>query len=233
VSVGNDVVDLAEPETRLSGLHPRFEERVFGAAERRALEASRSRHRLHWALWAAKESAYKARKRLDPGAVFSPKAFEVELSPLPARGGVAVGRVVHRGDVFDLEVCVDGASVHAVARSEGEAGTRVLWRVERTRSDPGVAVRRLAATAIGRALGLDPAGLWIVGRPPVATDRGRRLDVGVSLSHHGRFVAFACTLAGPILRARPRRSAAVTLSSAAGSRSRRSAPGDGLPCRCR
>ena len=207
MSVGNDVVDLADRETRLCGLHPRFEERVFGAAEREALEASRSRHRLHWALWAAKESAYKARKRLDAGAVFSPKEFEVELSSLLTTGGVAVGRVFHRGDVFELEVRVDGASVHAVATSEGEAGARVLWKVERTRGDPGVAARRLAVRAIGSALGLDPAGLRIVGRPPLAIDRGRRLEAELSLSHHGRFVAVACTLAGPVTAPAP----AVTL----------------------
>ncbi len=207
MSVGNDVVDLADPQTRLSALHPRWGDRVFCAAERRALEASRSRHRLHWALWAAKESAYKARKRLEPEAVFSPKEFEVELSPLPATGGVAVGRVFHRGEAFELEVRIHGASVHAVATSEGEAGARVLWKVEETRCDPGVAARRLAARAIGSALGLDPAGLRIVGRPPVALDRGRRLEVDVSLSHHGRFVAFACTLAGSVTASVP----AVTL----------------------
>lgn len=197
MSVGNDVVDLADPETRLTGLHPRFDERVFGAVERDVLEASRSRHVLHWAFWAAKESAYKARKRLAPEAVFSPKEFEVELSPLPTTGdgGVAVGRVFHRGDVFELEVRVDGASVHAVAKSKDEAGARVLWKVERALCDPSVAARRLAAAAIGSALGLDPAGLRIVRRPPVAMHRGRRLDADVSLSHHGRFVAFACTLA--------------------------------------
>jgi len=201
VSVGNDVVDLADPETRLCGLHPRWGERVFCSAERKALEASRSPHRLHWALWAAKESAYKARKRLEPHAVFSPKEFEVELSPLPTTGaGVAVGRVVHRGDVFGLEVRLDDASVHAVATSEDEAGARVLWKVEETRCDPGVAARRLAATTIGSALGLDPADLRIVRRPPVATHRGRRIEVGVSLSHHGRFVAFACTLTDSVRR---------------------------------
>ena len=99
MSIGNDVVDLADPETRLDGLHPRWDGRAFCAAERRALAASPSRHRLHWALWAAKESAYKARKRLDPHTVFSPREFEIELSPLPAGGGpgVAVGRALHRG----------------------------------------------------------------------------------------------------------------------------------------
>jgi hypothetical protein len=177
---------------------------VFGAAERQALEASPSRHRLHWALWAAKESAYKARKRLEPEAVFSPKEYEVELSPLPTTGaGVAVGWVFHRGDVFGLEVRLHGASVHAVARSADEARAQILWKVEGVLGDPGVAARRLAATAIGSALGLAPAGLRIVGRPPMAIDRGRRLESDLSLSHHGRFVAFACTLADTVMALAP------------------------------
>jgi len=193
VSVGNDVVDLADPETRLGGLHPRWGGRVFCAAERHTLEASRSRHRLHWALWAAKESAYKALKRLEPWAIFSPREFEVELSDLPETGpGVAAGRVVHQGEVFGLEVRLDGASLHAVATIQEEA--RILFSVEEAPCDPGVAARRLAATAIGSALGLDPADVEIVGRPPVAMHRGHPLAVGVSLSHHGRFVAFACAL---------------------------------------
>ena len=194
MSVGNDVVDLDDPETRLDGLHPRWCERAFCAAEHEALDASRSRHRLHWVLWAAKESAFKARKRLEPRAVFSPREYEVELSPLPATAGVALGRVVHQGEVFDLEVRLHGASVHAVATSEDEVGARVLWEVDRALGDPGVAARRLATTAIASALGLDPAGLRIVRRPPVATFRDHRIDLGVSLSHHGRFVAFACSM---------------------------------------
>jgi hypothetical protein len=194
VSVGNDVVDLEDPETRLGGLHARWDERVFGAAEREALEASRSRHLLHWALWAAKESAYKARKRLDPEIVFSPREFEIELRSLPAGGGPGVGegRALHRGHSLGIEVHVDGACLHAVARSESE-DARVLWAAEAAEGDAGVAARRLAAAAIGSALGLDPAGVQIAGRPPVATFLDRRVDV--SLSHHGRFVAFACALA--------------------------------------
>jgi len=193
VSLGNDVVDLEEPETLLCGLHPRFEARVFGAAERAALAAEPQRHRLHWALWAAKESAYKARKRSRPEAVFSPREFAVTLSPLPAASepGVAAGRVAYHGEGFQLEVHLDGASLHAVAWSEGEAKAPILWQVRDVRDDAGGAVRRLAAAAIGSALALDAAEMRIVGRPPVLLHRGRPLDVTLSLSHHGRLVAFA------------------------------------------
>ena len=58
--IRTDFSSVADAETRLDGLHPRFAERVFTPAEREALEAAPDRHRLHWALWAAKESAYKA-----------------------------------------------------------------------------------------------------------------------------------------------------------------------------
>jgi hypothetical protein len=197
VSVGNDVVDLDDPEARLEDLHPRWADRVFTAAERHALEASPARHRLHWALWAAKESAYKARKRQAPGTVFSPRELEVDLAPLPASGvGVVVGRVVHRNRRFDLEVRLDRESVHAVARSRGEVPGPLLSGLGRADRDPSLAARRLAATTIGPALDLDPAAVEIVDRPPVAVHRGRRLDAGLSLSHHGRFVAFACSLPG-------------------------------------
>lgn len=198
MSVGNDVVDLADPETRLEGLHPRFLERAFCAAERDRLETSRSRHALHWALWAAKESAYKALKRLVPETVFSPKEFEVDLAPLPPAGaaGLAAGWVRHRGHLFELEVQLDAARLHAVAKTGDVAGAGVLRQVGRALGDPGVAVRRLAVAAIGAALGLDPTSLRIVGRPPVAAHLDGRLAADVSLSHHGRFVACAGNLAG-------------------------------------
>ena len=193
MSVGNDVVDLACPETRRDGLHPRFDERAFGPAERAALVSSPARHVLHWAFWAAKESAYKTRKRLAPETVFSPRAFEVELPALPAGDGAVVGRVLHLGVTLALEVIVAGECLHAVATSDG-AGAPVLAGVGTAGpgDDPSEAARRLAAAAIGPALGLDPSGLRIAGRPPEVWHRDGRLDVDLSLSHHGRFVAFAC-----------------------------------------
>lgn len=193
MSVGNDVVDLDDVESRLEGLHPRWSERVFGSAERDALErvAGGERRRLHWALWAAKESAYKARKRRDPEAVFSPRELVVDLGPWPASGGVARGRVVHRGEAFALEVSVDRGLVHAVATRAGEPRARLVSRVGRAGREPSRDARRLAAEAIGADLRLPPARLELVGRPPVVRHHDRALEVCLSLSHHGRFVAFA------------------------------------------
>lgn len=201
MSVGNDVVDLADTESRTASLHPRWAERVFCAAEHAALEASPSRHRLHWALWAAKESAYKARKRRHPETAFSPREFVVELSPLPPGDGVALGRVVHRGAAFAVEVRLDGDCLQAVATSAneerglvGRTNNRLVVKAAAAAGDPSRDVRRLAAETLGSALQLDPAQIEVAGRPPVVRHDGRPVEATVSLSHHGRFVAFAGVL---------------------------------------
>jgi phosphopantetheinyl transferase (holo-ACP synthase) len=220
VSLGNDIVDLDDPESRLDELHPRWAERVFAPAERAVLERAADeplegaspwseRHRLHWALWAAKESAYKARKRAAPGTVFSPREFVVELAPLPRTDGVATGRVFHHGETFTVEARFDGACLHAVASTPDEAPSPILARVALARrvfkiqdltpvSPPsaGDAARRLAATAIASALGLPAERLRIRGRPPFLLRDGEPLEACLSLSHHGRFVAFACAVPG-------------------------------------
>jgi phosphopantetheine--protein transferase-like protein len=205
VSLGNDVVDLADPEADLRELHPRFAERVFTATERDALaacqrspaEADAARRTvLHWAFWAAKESAYKALKRLVPETVFAPREFEVTLPSVPPADGVgaAAGWVVHRGRRLSLEVRRSDEGLHAVAACAGTAETGIAWKLETAAGDPGDAVRRLAVREIATALDLDPAALSIVLRPPVVMHEGRPLEVDLSLAHHGRFVAFACAL---------------------------------------
>lgn len=194
MSLGNDVVDLGYPEARLDGLHPRFAERVFTPAEREALEASADRQLLHWALWAAKESAYKALARACPRAVFAPRTFEVDLPAPPSGAAAVVGRVRHGGRSFTLEVTRQGDALHALAWHDAggiPGGGAPLWEVAIADGEPGAAVRRLAARAIGSMLGPDHEPIRIVGRPPVAVGSTGPLDVVVSLSHHGRFVAVA------------------------------------------
>jgi hypothetical protein len=205
--VGNDVVDLDDPECRLESLHPRWVGRVFTGTERAALEGSTGadRQRLHWALWAAKESSFKARRRLEPTVAFSPRAFAVALGPLPAADGVAAGRVAHRDGPLAVEIRFEGACLHAVSRvlrdegaslaaDAGAEGGIVLNAAARADGEPSLAARRLAVAEVGAALREDPARLRVTGRPPVLQRDGTHLATCLSLSHHGRFVAVACHL---------------------------------------
>jgi phosphopantetheinyl transferase (holo-ACP synthase) len=201
--VGNDVVDLGDPEARSGATHPRFDTRVFAPSELRALGASGVPNRLRWMLWAAKEAAYKVARKLDRRTVFSPPRFVVRL------GATGAGEVRHAGGVLAVRVEAGPDRVHAVAFSGpiGRAALRAGGRVgglhagviavpPGVASSPGAAVRRAAVQGVAELVGADPSELEIVkrGRIPTVCRGAERLRVDLSLSHHGRYAAWACEI---------------------------------------
>jgi len=207
--IGNDVVDLGDPETRAWVRHPRFDARVFSDSERALIAASADADRMRWVLWAAKESAYKVARKEEPRTVFAPSRFVVSLD----RDGRATVHVDARR--FDVDVVAGGDHVHAVARSAGMVPDEGCVAVAAIGSDvqldratssrdsvpagawlPGAAARCLAIVTLARLAGVAPQDLAIHrdGRIPMLYFHGRRSQADLSLSHHGRFVAFACAV---------------------------------------
>ena len=210
--VGNDIVDLRDPDSD-EATHPRrFDERVFAGAELRLMRESPTASRLRWRLWAAKEAAYKAARKGDPRVVFSPSRFQVENSSGDA------GHVVHRREGappqrFDLRWWETDDAIHAVAISAAElvpgCATALVHGFRRL--DPGastergsavsamrpsVEVRDFARQQLGAALEvpIDALEIRSSGRVPLLWLRDRPAAADLSLSHHGDWIAFACRI---------------------------------------
>lgn len=187
--IGNDVVDLCDPESSAAEHHARFDGRVFDATERELIAASPQSERVRWAMWAAKESAYKAARQQDPRTVFSPRRFAVRFES-QERASVSVGE-----RRFRVALVLDDEHVHAVA---GCVGDRAVCAAVAPHHGvaPSAAARQLAIATLAPVMGVAPDDLAIQrdGRIPRLWLRGRRSLAALSLSHHGRFVAFACAL---------------------------------------
>lgn len=192
--VGNDVVDLRDPEANPHTLSHRFDERVFCPEERATLSRSPERR---WKLWAAKEAAYKVVVKQELGAIFSPSRFRVSLEE-DARAGI----VTWGSGIVPVRVHVEDDAVHAVATS---AGCRVVFgserlaglaRGERAPEASSESVRSLATERLAVALGLDPGAIEIrkAGRVPELFVDGSPAPADLSLSHHGDVVGFACEI---------------------------------------
>jgi phosphopantetheinyl transferase (holo-ACP synthase) len=183
--LGNDVVDLADPETRTR--HPGFDARVFAEPERRAIETSGDPHATRQMLWAAKESAYKAARRRDPNTVFSPLRFEVDL------GADGRGVVRHAGELFQVEVTRSGDCIHAIACCDTEPSRIQRGVANTTGRNASAAVRVLALADLSNTLGVPTDDLSIErrGRIPELCFRGALVGAPLTLSHHGRYAAYA------------------------------------------
>jgi hypothetical protein len=203
--IGNDIVDLEDRDAQPGARHPRFDRRVFSVGERRLLESAGSDTRLPWIFWSAKESAYKVARRRRPDLGFSPVRFAVELD-----AGWR-GCVRHGEDVYPVRVDVRPDCVHAVA-TEPWIGVDEVW-AEVRRPEPGetpggmgeagsLEARTFALAKISERTG-NPATAFAIerrNRIPILVDRGNRDVMCLSLSHHGRFVAYACAPAMGTMR---------------------------------
>ena len=183
--IGNDVIDLRDPETR--AVHPRFDERVMAPSEHGWLAGRADPARDRWLLWAAKEAAYKAARRIAPTVRFSPNRFVADLG---------LGRVSHGDLLFDVEVSESDDAIHAVATLRGTRRAGVVAAFVRgAPSDPSAAARRLAVDVVSARAGLRDPGVVMSGRLPELRS-AESAPLALSLSHHGEVVGFAADLGG-------------------------------------
>ena len=189
--IGNDVVDLSDPESSGDACHSRFDRRVFTPEEGRSLSTEHSDVQKRWILWSAKEAAYKAARRESTEIAFSPARFVVDLDHS------LCGSVRHGNRRWPVRVRIDGDCVHAiVSADESFAGTLSgacrFTPIELR--DPSEGVRQFALSSIAMELGVTISDLRIekIGRIPQLILAGRAAPVALSLSHHGAYAGFAC-----------------------------------------
>jgi phosphopantetheine--protein transferase-like protein len=201
--VGNDVVDLKDPENIGKSRDDRFLGRVFTAGERELIASVPSPDTLLWSLWAAKEAAYKAVSSADPAVCSIPHRYRVVLEAEDATRKIIrlAGKVITPRGELVLEVAVSADWVHALAAGAEEALKRLCRRVKRLEGrkgavNPSAFVRGALLREIARRLDCPVGDLSVVKNPdglgaPRILFRGDLLAAEVSLSHDGRFAAFA------------------------------------------
>ncbi|MBN2439510.1 MAG: 4-phosphopantetheinyl transferase family protein [Deltaproteobacteria bacterium] len=243
--VGNDIVDLAAPGNPGKSMDGRFLGRVFTTEERALIAGSSRPDALLWALWAAKEAAYKAVSRGNPAACSIPRQYRVVLDTdglvksrefttnvisaktgirkyqrvtksldpgfrrgddfLPVCQGNAVGtaalltgKVITPGGELALRIAMETDRVHALAADSEAALDRLCRHVEDldVAGDPSAFIRGRLLREIARRLDCPVGDLSVVKNPdgpgaPGLLFRGRILAAEFSLSHDGRFAAFA------------------------------------------
>jgi hypothetical protein len=139
---------------------------------------------MRWSFWAAKESAFKAARQIDPGVRFIPRDFAVR------RCGDR-GQVLHRTGRFNVWFDFSESWLHVAASdSVVKPNIRVAGSDGTDSSDQ---VRRLARTAVGASSRLKASeiGIHAVDRIPRLVRGDELLPFELSMSHDGGFVACA------------------------------------------
>ncbi len=225
--VGIDVVDLADPRCAGKHADERFLRRVLAETERETLAAAADPVVALWRLWAAKEAAFKVASKLRGAPPpFVHAAFQVTaLESGDGFGSVAWEDLSVRIHWHEEPGRVAALGWDGIAAEEpvewgwGAAGdldpnpgapldillARLTDRERRPVHSRGSALVRLAARAtLAQALAVDELRIEVVcnegprGRiPPHVLLDGAPAPADVSLSHHGRWLAWGVRLTAP------------------------------------
>lgn len=77
--VGNDIVDLIAAQQNSDWQRPRFLCKLFTESEQRYIKDAKKPFQMVWRLWSMKEASYKLFTQMHPSRFYNPKGFECTI----------------------------------------------------------------------------------------------------------------------------------------------------------
>ena len=192
----------------------RFMRKVLTTDEQQAVLNSDHPDGFLWAFWAAKETAYKAISKAHPDVTSAPRHYPVILDSKKETNPLT-GEVIAPHGIVPIKITFHEDYVHCI----GMAGRfqdfknggldDIVFGLEETNpgEKPGsyslseresIMVRTVAKERIASRLGWNPDEIHIMRNkspkkqgPPMVYFKGQKNNIDISLSHDGRFVAYA------------------------------------------
>ncbi|MEM6515182.1 MAG: 4'-phosphopantetheinyl transferase superfamily protein [Bacteroidota bacterium] len=191
--IGNDIVDLSFAEMSSNWKRPRFLEKIFTENERQIIFSSPDKHKIVWRLWSMKEAAYKAYRRDEANPFFNPKKLSCSLI------SESIGTVNVLGNHYETITEMTNEFVHSLAYQKAKKihlKREIFELKSKQHQHQSDEVREKLRSTIWSTFtdNIRPEKLVINkainGMPYLVLDK-EKLDSIVSLSHHGRFGAYA------------------------------------------
>jgi len=197
------VVDLKEQGNTGKSRDSRFLKKILTDAEIEYIKNAASPDLALWSLWACKETAYKVVKKYLPDTAFVPRRWNVVFKI--NQSGYAEGEVgiFGKGGVY-FRLFSNSDYVHCVGTDNVAKLDKLVSSVDvlpEDESNPSLFSRYCLAQNLAKHFSINFHQIKIKRtrqdgdlQPPRVYVDGRTMDIDVSLSHDGRFVAFVYSL---------------------------------------
>jgi phosphopantetheine--protein transferase-like protein len=202
--VGNDVVDLREPANAWKSRDSRFLKKILTNAEIEFVQNAKNPEAALWSRWSCKETAYKVIKKSCLNAAFLPRQWTVIFNKSASRYSDGEVMIPGRDRVY-IRLFSNSQYVHCVGTDCLAALDKLIWKVDvmpeekdGKNIDPSIFSRNCLGQNLAQYFSLNFPDIKIKRirsdgelQPPRVYVGGRKTDIEISLSHDGRFVAYA------------------------------------------
>lgn len=187
--IGNDIVDLEVARAQSNWKRNGFLQKIFTTREQEYILKAAEPDRMVWLLWAMKEAAYKAhQRRFDLPRFFSPNKFSGTL--LDQKETSVLGSVSFDAHTYQTRAHFNSELVHCVASYKRRQ--KYITRITNPSEEIKTAIIKDYAyyLNISEELKLVKNKNFI----PCLSNAGSIIPANFSLSHHGKFSAYAIEL---------------------------------------
>jgi phosphopantetheinyl transferase (holo-ACP synthase) len=197
-------VDLKEPANAGKSKNSRFLKKILTDAEIEFVKNAENPDTALWSLWACKEVAYKVKKKAFPDVPFIPRRWQVVFNKPQSTFSDGEVIVPEKGCAF-IRLFSNLQYVHSIGADSLAALDKLIWSVdvlpEKEQVNPSLYLRDLLGQKLAQHFSLNFHDTKIKRarengelQPPRVYVSSRKTDIDVSLSHDGRFVAYAYRL---------------------------------------
>jgi hypothetical protein len=178
----------------------RYLKKILTDAEIEFIKDTEKKDEALWAFWACKEAAYKAVKKSFPNTAFMPGLWQVKLTKSQSEyseGDVVIPR---KGSVF-VRLFSNPDYVHCIGAFSLAVLDKLIFGVEvlpEEETNPSSFLRQCLAQRLAVCFSLNFHQIKIRRteengelQPPRVYIDSKTTDIDISLSHEGRFVAYA------------------------------------------
>ncbi len=192
IALGNDVVDLNYSRTS-----PKYLEKLkrLSLSPKEYASIDHSGELMPWILWSLKESAYKSFVKLGYRSRFNPKSIEVVSLSFKDRKWVA--SMVQNDTCIYSVTEVTPHTIYTVTSTENSSSIDSAVRELNGNESPANYVRKLAILAFSLKAVMKESDLTILkseDQIPYFYANTDLPDADLTLSHHGKYVAYAFSL---------------------------------------
>ena len=202
--VGNDVVDLREPANSGKSKNSRFLKKILTDTEIEFIENTERPEAALWSFWACKEAAYKVKKKSFPDIPFIPRRWHVVFNKLQSEYSDGEVIIPGKGSVY-IRLFSNIQYVHCVGADSFAVLNKLIWSVEALPEEkeinPSLFLRDRLGEKLAHHFFLNFHDIKIRRtkkngefQQPRVYVGGKETDIDISLSHDGRFVAYAYRL---------------------------------------
>ncbi|WP_373056239.1 4'-phosphopantetheinyl transferase superfamily protein [Zunongwangia sp. H14] len=185
--IGNDIVDLELAARESNFMRPGLQEKVLTEAERYVIRTSKFPEEQFWLFWTMKEAVYKAhQRRFNLSRKFNPKEFKCSCKV--SMDFRISGTVYIQNFKYSTDAKLSEGFIHCLATASPSEEIKFKIFSEKT------ALKKALISSFSRLHRLQSEDVEILKHPngiPQLLYCGKHKRHAFSLSHHGRFSAFA------------------------------------------